>query len=140
MRMPVQIIPLLIVTVTLLGLSGTNLFRIPSAEVAFMEIPGGVEPVRAVFIVNGVTCRDMALSAIGILAGKPGIYKVEAYASHNRIDVIYNADVAEPAAIGKALEDPVFVKETGEFIFDRFEVLEINGKRIEADASKNKED
>lgn len=140
MRIPVQIIPLLIVAVSIMGLSGADLFRIPSAEVVFTEVPDGVEPVRAKFIVSGVICRDTALTAIGNLAGKPGIYKVEAYASHNRIDVIYNADVAGPAAIGKALEDPVFVKETGEFIFDMFEVLEINGKRIEADASKNKED
>ncbi len=140
MKVPAAIIPLLIVLLTAMGLNGTRYFRVPSAETILMEEPPGVESDRAVFIVDGVSCRDTALTAMGSLSGLSGVYRAEAYASYNRIDVVYNPDAVGTARIKEAFENPVFMSETGEFIFDMFHVIEINGKRIEAKASNNKED
>jgi hypothetical protein len=140
MKVSFFIIPVLIVGLTIAGLNGTSLFRIPSAELVIKEDDPEIETMRAVFIIDGVACRDLALTAMGNLSGLDGVYRGIAYASYNRIDVVYDPGLIDLAAIYEAFEDPVFVEDTGEFVFNMFKVLEVNGKRIEAGASTFKED
>lgn len=140
MRVPVVLIPSLIIFLTVLGLNGTRFFRVPSAEMNFLPEPTGLETSRSVFIIDGVSCRDTALTAMGTLAETKGIYKAVAYASYNRIDVVHDAHKLSTAEICEAFQNPVYVEETGEFVFNMFKVLSINGQSIEAVASENKEE
>jgi ferredoxin/copper chaperone CopZ len=125
------LIPILIVMGTLAGVYGSRLIHIPSAEMVFNEEKSGTKISRAVFIVDGVTCRDTALSVMNNLKTVEGVHSVVAYASHNRIDVAFDPEITAPVLIGQSMEDPVFIEDTGEFLFNIYRVVEINGEPVE---------
>ncbi|MBN1297581.1 4Fe-4S dicluster domain-containing protein, partial [bacterium] len=133
------LIPLLIVGLTGAGLYGSRLVRIPSAEQVYTDKKPGTESVRSVFIIDGVTCRDTAITAMGTLSSLDGVYQAKAYASHNRIDVLYDPQTVTPLTVASAFENPVFMKETGEFIFNLYRVLEIDGESVNPDQMEQPE-
>ncbi|HPQ38951.1 MAG TPA: hypothetical protein PLV45_01130 [bacterium] len=127
MKLPRWIIPVVIVILTVAAVQGSKFIRIPSAEMEVSEEIPGTEPVRGVFIVEGVTCRDTAVSAMENAAAVDGVLRLTAYASHNRIDVAYDPARTGPQAIRSAIEGPVYQENTGEFVFNLYRVVEING-------------
>jgi hypothetical protein len=129
MKIPVIIIPILIVTLAAAGLGASYLIRIPTAVMAFQENNAGTKTHQATYLLRGVSCRDLALTACGNLSGTEGIYKATAYASHNRIDVLYDPERISPNDIGGLFENPVYIKETGEYVFNMFKVIQIDDKQ-----------
>jgi len=128
-KIPAWVLPILIVLVISIGVQSANYIRIPSAEMSFAE-KTGTKLTRAVFIVDGVTCRDTAMSVMNNLKSAKGIYSAIAYASHSRIDVEFDPLVTGSGKIVKLMEDPVYIEATGEFLFNLYRVVEINGKPV----------
>lgn len=127
MKVPTFLIPVLIVALTAGGLGAAHFIKIPTAVMSFQEIGAYVNAHKATFIVEGVSCKDRAMAALGTLSGFDGIYKVTAYASYNRIDVLYDPQKTGVSEIGKRFEGPVYIEETGEYIFNMFKVIKIDG-------------
>lgn len=130
MKVPAVIIPILIMILAAAGLGASYLIRIPTAVMTFQENNAGTKTRHVTFLLRGVSCRDLALTAIGNLSGTGGIYQATAYASHNRIDVMYNPEQITPQVIGGLFENPVYIKETGEYVFNMFKVIQIDDKQM----------
>lgn len=132
MRVPHWIVPALVVALALAGLGGAKLFAVPSLEVSFQDF-GTVTSSRTrtvEFLVDGVRCVDTARRAASTLEDIPGIHRFIAYASRNRVEIIYDPARVDIDQIRESLEGPVFDEESGEFLFHVFEVLEIDGKPV----------
>jgi hypothetical protein len=132
MRVPPFVVPALVVLLALLGLGGAKLFAIPSVEI---DLPAAVEngapPGRTVeMLVDGVKCVDTARRAASALEDLPGLYRYVAFASRNRIEVTYNPERVSVEQLREALEGPIFDEDSGEFLFNAFEVIEIDGKPV----------
>jgi len=132
MTMPRAIVPLLIVLLTVAGLGAARLIAIPSVELDFSDAEGDTAaPTREVsLLVDGVKCVDTALQAGSTLESLPGMKRFVAYASHNRVEVIYDPSRVDVEEIREALEGPVFDEETGEFLFGLYRIVEIDGKPV----------
>ncbi len=132
MRVPTWIIPLLIVVLTVLALAGARLFAIPSLTIDLVAagepLPDGAG--RVVLLVDGVKCVDTAQQAAVNLGELPGVLRYVAYASRNRVEITYDPSVTGLPAIREAIEGPVFEEESGEFLFDLFNVIEIDGRPV----------
>lgn len=131
MTLPRWIIPVIIVAMTLAGVQGSKYIRIPSAEMTVSAEKSGTESVRGVFIVDGVLCRDTAINAMNNVKAVDGVLRITAYASHNRIDVEFDPNQTDPGQIRDALEGPVFMEDSGEFLFNVYRVVEMNGRRVD---------
>jgi hypothetical protein len=132
MKVPQWIVPALVVALALAGLGGAELFAIPSLELDFEDV-GVDDPSRAVtveLLVDGVRCVDTARRAASTLEDTPGIHRFTAYASRNRVEIVYDPARVDIDQIRESLEGPVFDRESGEFLFHLFEVLEIDGKPV----------
>jgi len=127
-KAPSWIVPLLIIICIYAGVKTSEMIRIPSAELQVSEKNIGTKSVRAVFIVDGVTCRDTAISAMNNLKAVEGVYSATAYASHNRIDVEFDPEKVSVQQIADTFSEPVFMEETGEILFNVYRVVELNGK------------
>jgi len=132
MKIPGWIVPLMIVAFTLAGLGGAELFAIPSVIVDYPEdrADRGGEMRTVTLLVEGVKCVDTARSAARTLEGEEGVIRFTAYASRNRVEVLFDAGKTTVQGIVEALEGPVFEKETGEFHFGLYRVVEIDGAGI----------
>ena len=132
MRVPPIVVPILVVVLALLGLGGAKLFAIPSLELDFPAAEEESAPRgRSVeMLVEGVMCVDTALRAASALEELPGLYRYVAYASRNRVEVTFDPARLEVAEIREALEGPVYDEPSGEFLFNQFEVIEIDGKPV----------
>jgi hypothetical protein len=126
MRVPPWIVPLLVVLLALLGLGGSKLFAIPSVELDFAAGQGRTVEM----LVGGVKCVDTARRAASALEDLPGIYRYVAFASRNRIEVTYDPDRLGIEQLREALEGPIYDEGSGEFLFNVFEVIEIDGKPV----------
>jgi hypothetical protein len=132
MRVPPWIVPLLVVLLALLGLGGSKLFAIPSVELDFPAVTEGaaVQGRTVEMLVGGVKCVDTARRAASALEDLPGIYRYVAFASRNRIEVTYDPERLEVEQLREALEGPIYDEGSGEFLFNVFEVIEIDGKPV----------
>lgn len=131
MKVPTWIIPCLIVLAIAAGVETSKWIRIPSAELEIASEKVGTKSMRSVFIVDGVTCRDTAISAMSTLEDLIGVYHATAYASHNRIDVKFDPEKIDVTTIANAFSNPIFFEETGEILFNLYRVVEINGEPVE---------
>ena len=126
MKVSPWIVPILIIVLTLAGLIAAKHFAIPSAEVEFSKAPAGSHIQATIMVVDGVRCVDTALTAIKTLKNTPGIIKVTAYASHNRLEILFNPEYTNTDQIKEAIEGPIFDATAGEFLFNQYKVLKIN--------------
>jgi hypothetical protein len=132
MKVPGWSVPLLIVLVTLAGLGAAELFAIPSVTVDYPASGDGGDGSRATttLLVEGVKCVDTAQNAAGALNDTPGVVRFVAYASRNKVEITYDPTLTDPEQICEALEGPVLDEEAGEYYFNLFEVVEIDGEKV----------
>ena len=129
-KAPTVLIPILIITLTAGGLGATRFVKIPTVSLSFSEIDTEEATRKATFIVEGVSCKDRATAALRTLMDSEGIYKATAYASFNRIEILFNPRQIELSEIQKRFEGPVYFEETGEYVFNMFKVISIDGLKI----------
>ena len=93
MKVSRWVVPVLIVLLIAVGLFGADTFAIPSLTIYFPEDEKtAAESIRTVvFVVDGVKCVDTARTASSTLEEIPGVIRYVAYASHNRVEITYDA-------------------------------------------------
>ena len=126
MKVPYTLVPVAIVLVTVASLWSTHLFSIPTLTVVYGEPAGDVRTAH--LLVQGVKCKDTAKRAASSLEDTPGLLRCVAYASYNRMEIDYEPGRISMDEIREMLEGPVYAKETGEFLFHQFKVIEIDGR------------
>lgn len=127
MKVPTILIPILIIALTAVGLGASRFVKIPTVSVSFREIGTEEATRKATFIIDGVSCKDRATAALGTLEGLEGIYEATAYASFNRVEVLYDPRQIELSEIRERFEGPVYFEETGEYVFNMFKIISIDG-------------
>lgn len=134
MKAPAWLVPVLVVLFATAGVAGSRLAVAPSLVEVFAPADPGGDPRRSVYIVRGVMCVDTADMAAKQLAGLDGVQRLEAYASRARLEVTYDPARIDAAALREAFEGPVRDEKTGEYLFGLFEVIEMDGVKIEPEA------
>ncbi len=132
MKLPPWIVPLLIMLATVAGLSSSRLFAIPSLTVDY-PAPAESPPVNTqitTFIVNGVKCVTTAQGVANALKSLPGILKLKAYGSYNRVEILFDPSQTNIKAIKKVIEGPIFDEKTANIYFNQFKVIEIDSQKI----------
>jgi hypothetical protein len=132
MKVPQWLILVLIIVLAAAGVGSARLLAIPSLTLDFSPPEGETagKPKIAVFLVEGVKCVDTALQAASTLEEVPGVTRFVAYASRNRVEITYDAGRLSVPALREALEGPVWVEETGEYLFQMFRVIEVDGRPV----------
>ena len=126
MKMTPWAVPALVVLFAALGIGGARLLAVPSVVRDYA--PAGPGPRRTVvLVVDGVKCTDTAERAANQLKDAPGVVRLVAYASRNRLDVTFLPSVTDPAAIRAAIEGPVYDESSGEYLFGVYKVVEVDG-------------
>ena len=125
------IVPALIVACTAAAAGGARLFAAPSVTREFAAAAQGSAPRRVVFVVSGVRCVDTAEGAARQFAEVPGVLSFAAYASRGRVEVTYDAAVADVPALIEAIEGPVYDEATQEFRFGVYIVREVDGGKVD---------
>jgi copper chaperone CopZ len=118
-------VPALVVLFAALGLGGARFLAAPSVVREFAPAPAGGAAVT-VFKVRGMKCVDTAQAAAAQLEGVPGVVRFTAFASHNRAEIAFDPAVASVERIRKSIEGPVHDKETGEYLFGVYSVIQID--------------
>lgn len=132
MRAPAWLVPVLVVASAAGGVAGARLAVAPSIVREYA--PAGAAAATAqtsVFVVKGVKCVDTAERAAKQLDGMAGLQRLEAFASRARLEVTYDPALVDAAALRDALEAPVHDAATGEYLFGLYEVVEMDGVKIE---------
>ncbi len=136
MRAPAWLIPALVVACTAAGVGGSKLVVAPSLV---REYAAGAAQATATadartsqFVVKGVKCVDTAERAAKQLDGVAGVQRLEAFASRARLEVTYDPAQVDAAALREAIEAPVHDEATGEYLFGLYEVIEMDGVKIES--------
>ncbi len=132
MRLPGWIVPLLILLATVAGLSASRLFFIPSLTVDYpvsAQSPSETTQVTKL-IVNGIKCVTTARGAANALKSLPGIIKLEAYGSYNRVEIVFDPAQTSIRAIRETIEGPIFDEKTQSIYFNQFKVVEIDGEKV----------
>ncbi len=127
MKVPTWIVPVLIVLLTAIGLGSARLLAIPSVTLDLHSAGARAETETAVLLVDGVKCVDTAETAASNLTELDGVIRYVAFASHNRVEITYDPALTDLTALCQALEDPVYDEASGEFLFDLYTVIEIDG-------------
>lgn len=130
MRVPQWIVPALVAAFTLLGIGGARLLAVPSVTRDFNAAGLGVALRTTVFVVDGLKCVDTAERAASQFRGVPGVIRFAAYASRNRAEVTFDPGVTSPPALKEALEGPAFDPSTGEYLFNVYRVVEMDGVKV----------
>lgn len=113
------IIPIAIVVLTLLAFATTKAYRVPTAELSFVEDrPATVTTVE--YEVNGLKCRGTANLFARQIADVPGVVSFTAYARTHTALVEYDPTVTSPDEIREAAVEPI--EHEGE-IYEVFEVV-----------------
>lgn len=133
MRAPAWIIPALVVACTAAGVGGAKLVTAPSLARDYAVAAPGTAARTSVFVVAGVKCVDTAERAARQLDGMNGVLGLEAFASRARVEVTYDPALTSAAAIREAIEGPVHDDATGGYLFGLYEVIEMDGVKIESD-------
>jgi copper chaperone CopZ len=130
MRAPAWIIPVLVVVCTAAGIGGSRLLVAPSLVHTFADAAPTADARTAQMVVEGVKCVDTAERAVAQLNELDGVLKCVAYAARARLDVTYDPARTSAPAIREALEAPVLVPATGEYLFGLYQVVELDGEKI----------
>ncbi len=135
MRLPGWIVPLLIVLATVAGLSASQLFSIPSLTVDYpVPAEASVKATQVTkLIVHGIKCVTTAKGAANTLRSLPGIIKLEAYGSYNRVEIVFDPDQTSISDIQEAIEGPIFDEKTQHILFNQFKVVEIDSEKVSID-------
>ena len=102
------IIPLAIALVILLAFATMNAYRVPTADVSFIE--GDERPATVVtveFEVSGLKCRGTARTFARQIEDVPGVVSFVAYARTHSAIVEYDPALTDPDAIREAFEKPI---------------------------------
>ncbi len=130
MKAPAWIIPVLVVACAAAGVGGSRLLVAPSVVHTYAQAGPTADARTSQMVVEGVKCVDTAERAVAQLNDVAGVLKCVAYASRARLDVTYDPARTSAAAIREALEAPVLVPATGEYLFGLYRVIEMNGEKI----------
>lgn len=136
MRAPAWIIPALVVAFTAAGVAGSRLAVAPSLarEYATGDATRAADAAAlrtSVLVVRGVKCVDTAERAAKQLDGLAGVRRLEAFASRARLEVTYDPTLVDAAALRDAFEAPVHDGKSGEYLFGLYEVIEMDGVKME---------
>jgi len=125
--LPVWSVPAVLLVLAIAGVSAGSAIAIPSFT---REFEAGMQQTRSVtFHVDGIRCVDTARRAAGQLEGVEGVGRFTAYASHGRATIDYDPSRTDTQALRRAIEGPMFDETTGEYIFNAYTVLEVDGQR-----------
>lgn len=129
MKTPQWVVPALVVIFAALGIGGARLLAIPSVVRDFTVSGSG--PLRVtVLVVNGVKCVDTAEGAADQLKDVPGVVRLVAYASRNRVEVTFRPGATNVTKIKDAIEGPVYNKGLKEFHFGVYKIVEVDGVEV----------
>ena len=120
------IIPLAIALVTLLAFATTNAYRVPTADISFVE--GDERPATVVTVeyeVSGLKCRGTARTFARQIQYVPGVVSFVAYARTHSAIVEYDPALTDPDAIREAFEEPILHE--GRF-YDVFEMVSVTAE------------
>ena len=102
------IIPLAILLVILLAFATTNAYRVPTADITFVEEDDRPDTVSMVeFEVSGLKCRGTARTFAGQIQEVPGVISFVAYSRTHTALVEYDPALTDPDAIREAFERPI---------------------------------
>lgn len=131
-KAPLWMIPALLAGITALGLTGGSLIAIPSFTKTFESVsPASPRAKTVVMTVHGLRCVDTAARVASQLEGLPGVMHFTAYASQGRAEIRFDENLTDAAALRRAIEGPLYDKETDQYLFHQFTVLEIDGKKTD---------
>jgi copper chaperone CopZ len=102
------IIPLAIALVILLAFATTNAYRVPTADISFVEEgdrPATVSTVE--FEVSGLKCRGTANAFAQLIEDVPGVVSFVAYSRTHTALIEYDPTQTGPDAIREAFEKPI---------------------------------
>ena len=126
------IIPILLAGAIMVGVTAGSIIAIPSYSQEYHSGSIAEENLRTTtFEIEGVRCVDTARRAAGQLEGMPGVVRFTAYASHRRVEIVYDEDQTDIDAIRKAIEGPMYDEASGKFYFHVFKVVQIDGQEID---------
>jgi copper chaperone CopZ len=104
----VLFIPTAIALVILLAFATTNAYRVPTADISFIEEgdrPATVSTVE--FEVSGLKCRGTAGAFERQISDVPGVVSFVAYARTHTALIEYDPAQTDPDAIREAFERPI---------------------------------
>jgi hypothetical protein len=129
MKAPQWVVPALVVLFAVLGIGGARLLDIPSVVRDFA--PAGSGPLRTtLLVVDGVKCVDTAERAANQFKEMPGVVRLVAYASRNRVEVTFRPGVTDVTKIKDAIEGPVYDETSKEYLFGVYRVVEVDGVEV----------
>jgi|APLow6443716910_1056828.scaffolds.fasta_scaffold126612_2 copper chaperone CopZ len=129
MKTPQWVVPALVVLFAALGIGGARLLAIPSVVRDFTVAGSG--PLRmTVLVVDGVKCVDTAEGAADQLKEVPGVVRLVAYASRNRVEVTFHPGATDVTKIKDAIEGPVYDEASKEYHFGVYKVVEVDGGEV----------
>lgn len=111
-------IPLAIAVVIMLAFATTNAYRVPTADVSFLdgdERPAVVATVE--FEVSGLKCRGTAMTFARQIEDVPGVVNFVAFARTRTALVEYDPTKTDPEAIRTAFERPIVHEGTEYAVF-----------------------
>lgn len=130
-KVPAWVVPALVVACAAAGVGSARLFAAPSVVRDYAPVPTGISSRTAVFVVEGVRCVDTAEAVARQLVDVPGAFRLTAWASRAKVEVVFDPAAVSPAALAEALEGPVLDEATGEYRFGVYAVREIDGVRVD---------
>jgi copper chaperone CopZ len=121
------IIPLAIALLILLAFATTNAYRVPTADVSFVEDDERPDTVVTIeYEVSGLKCRGTAGAFARQIEDVPGVVSFVAYARTHSAIVEYDPAVTDPDAIREAFERPIIHE--GES-YDVFKMVSVTPER-----------
>ncbi len=126
--LPLVLVPILLVVLAVVGVTAGNLVALPSHTRFVAETPAGAATGTTRLLVRQVRCVDTARSAADLLAVAPGVLNITAYAARHILEVDYDPARTDPARLAAALEGLSWDPDTEQFIYNQFEVLDIDGE------------
>ena len=122
----VLFIPIAIALVILLAFATTNAYRVPTADISFVEgdeRPSSVATVE--YEVSGLKCRGTARTFARQIEDVPGVVSFVAYARTHSAIVEYDPALTDPDAIREAFEEPILHE--GKF-YEVFEMVSVTAE------------
>lgn len=126
--LPRAVVPLLLLVLAVGGVAAGDLIALPSHTREVAAAPAGVAARTTRLIVRQVKCVDTAAAAADVLALAPGVLHITAYAARHAMEIEYDPARTDPARLAAVLEGPVWDADTEQFLYNRYEVLEIDGE------------
>jgi ferredoxin/copper chaperone CopZ len=132
---PAWVAPVVVAVAAVAGVASADLLTLPTLARDFeaADATGATGAARATrtvtLTVRGVRCARTAADAIAQLDGEAGVIRAEAFGADRRVDVTFDPATTGVDAIRDAIEGPFLDPATGVFVYDRFEVIEVDGGR-----------